>query len=527
MLDDQVKGFDAISWCWGDTGALKVKKINIKGCVLSVSESAYEVLLELCIAQNKRRVWIDAVCINQDDMAERSQQVAMMSSIYERSAMTLVWLGKDNGTAERSMQMMMEIANWRQIRLGCNQQYGEFWDESTADPFPPNIDWDAVGSLFSAPWFTRLWVIQEVVLSKHVHVFWGKYQMCWRHLVQTAHYTNHNLSDEILGPGSQCGISNTVIIGKIQDRLHPLFVLASNPRLGATEPRDRVFALYGLLRDDLLGETQVELRKAFSPYYSLPLEKIYTNATKAAMCSPAGLYLLLKAQCLVNRPGWAHSDTGFPSWVPKYHFVQDEARGSYKPLLHLIERHSKRDAMKVDTDTPPNILRIAGVVVDTISEVCEQLPPPASDRSPAPCFGVRCARPRCAEYRGTVLRITGQLWHAALAANPHVPQTELAGSLRSTLQMRASHPDKHPLCDCNDDYRYAFRCLVTNFWPTEGNVPTEEVVVEQGPANFDDADLDDEYASDDDLAPPGPLPAFSRVDSHEEGGDKSLDLFWD
>ncbi|KAK7909001.1 Heterokaryon incompatibility protein 6- OR allele [Apiospora marii] len=521
MLDEQVEGFDAISWCWGDTGAMEAKNITVKGRNLAVSESAHDVLLELCIAQKKRRVWIDAVCINQADMDERSQQVAMMRSIYERSAMTLVWLGRDNGTAQKSMQMIMEVANWRQIRFGNAQRYGEFWDESTADPFPPNIDWDAVGAFFSAAWFTRLWVIQEVVLSTHVHVFWGKYQMCWRHLVQTTHYITHSVSDENLEPGSRVGLSNTVMIGKIQDeKSHPLFVLVSNPRLGATDPKDRVFALYGLLKEDLLDETQVALRKSFSPDYSLPLVEIDTNATKAAMCSAAGLYLLLQAQCLVPRHGWDHSDTGFPSWVPRYHFVQDAARGSYKPLSSLIERYSKHDVMKVDTDTPQNILRIAGVVVDTVSGVCEQLPPPISDRSPItsrPCFG------------GTVLRIISQLWDAALAANPHVHRTELAGSLRTTLQMRAEHPNKQPIArDCNDDYRYAFQSLVAKFWPTEGNVPTESgVLLEDEPADFDDADLDNEYASDEDLEPPGQSPAFPRLASQDEGEDRSLDLFWD
>ncbi|KAK8013243.1 hypothetical protein PG991_009514 [Apiospora marii] len=428
MLDEQVEGFDAISWCWGDTGAMEAKNIT--------------------------------------------------------------------------------------IRFGNAQRYGEFWDESTADPFPPNIDWDAVGAFFSAAWFTRLWVIQEVVLSTHVHVFWGKYQMCWRHLVQTTHYITHSVSDENLEPGSRVGLSNTVMIGKIQDeKSHPLFVLVSNPRLGATDPKDRVFALYGLLKEDLLDETQVALRKSFSPDYSLPLVEIDTNATKAAMCSAAGLYLLLQAQCLVPRHGWDHSDTGFPSWVPRYHFVQDAARGSYKPLSSLIERYSKHDVMKVDTDTPQNILRIAGVVVDTVSGVCEQLPrqfPTAVPLLPG-------------------LASAFDLWDAALAANPHVHRTELAGSLRTTLQMRAEHPNKQPIArDCNDDYRYAFQSLVAKFWPTEGNVPTESgVLLEDEPADFDDADLDNEYASDEDLEPPGQSPAFPRLASQDEGEDRSLDLFWD
>ncbi|KAK8087691.1 hypothetical protein PG997_002652 [Apiospora hydei] len=541
MKEGQVEDYNAISWCWGDASAPKSKHITIQGRSLPVSETAHDAIMEVCISQKKWRIWIDAVCINQDDLDERNQQVAMMSSIYKKSAMTLVWLGKDTaGKADKAMQMIREIGDWRQVLLGRGPRYGEFWVETTADAFPPTIEWDAVASLFSAAWFTRLWVIQEVVLSKHVHVLLGKKEMCWRFLVQIAHYIVHNTSStESFVGSSHSGLSSAVMIGKIQDgQSKPLRVLDYSASLGATDPRDRVFALYGLLELDTLdAKSRVALRKAFSPDYSLPLVSIYTKATRAAICAsdPA---LLLRAQCLVQRPGCQHPDTQFPSWVPRYHFVQDKAQGSYKPLSKLakIPTDSKKQEMRLDTNVPPEILRIAGVVLDTVYEVCaEQLPPSYPNRGhivSGPCYHVQCAKSRCVEYRERVMRIISQLWHAALAANPHVPSTELATMLRTTLLMRADCDATHLRgFDLDMNHRSAFRDFVAQFWPVGvNNAPTEsEVFVQEEPADVDDSDLDNEYSDDeDDFEQPSQLPMRPRVASlEEEHEDSALDKFWD
>lgn len=513
MTDDQLEAFDAISWCWGDTSAVNRKRISIEGHELSVSANAYEVLIELCIAKQKKRIWIDAVCINQDNKGERSQQVAMMDIIYKRAATTLVWLGKDSGIARKAMEMINKIAEWRQVRLpeaSHPLQYGRFWDEKTTDPFPLDTDWDAISSLFSATWFTRFWIIQEVVLSKHVHVFLGKYEMCWKHLILAAHYIAHNSpSSHTFNSSGMAGVGNATTIGRMQaDNLNPLVLLRLSPEFGATEPRDRVFALYGLLKSKNPDKVQDVLHKAFLPNYDSQLVDIYTNATRAAITSPGGTDLLLQVGHLVQRLGCENPDTDFPSWVPRYHFVDDESRGSYKPLSSKDTAGVAAKAPRIDPDTPRNILRIAGVVIDTISGVYEQLPPLASyqsSNSRKPCGGVYCSQGQCARYRAAILRTISQLWDAAIVANLEMPLPEIATMLRTTLLGRPDQTASPSRCDCDGSHRTSFREFVARLWPTTRDAPIEnDSVCEEEQVNFDDSDLDQEYSDEDDPEAPPP-----------------------
>ena len=81
--------------------------------------------------------WIDQICINQDDLIERSDQVRIMDKIYKKAKMVLIWLGRE--------PTMIEAA--RRLR-----------DEK-------DDDHRAIGTLLSHPYFSRIWTIQEVALS--------------------------------------------------------------------------------------------------------------------------------------------------------------------------------------------------------------------------------------------------------------------------------------------------------------------------------------------------------------------------
>ncbi|ETS79924.1 hypothetical protein PFICI_07453 [Pestalotiopsis fici W106-1] len=529
MTDDHLEPFDAISWCWGEASAVNQKNITVGKYTLSVPANAYEVLVELCVAQKRKRIWIDAVCMNQNDIHEKSQQVAMMDTIYQRATMTLVWLGKDKGTARRAKEMIRRIADWRQVKLPFisgtdEEEYGLFADERQTDAFPLNIDWDALTSLFSAVWFTRIWIIQEVVLSKHCHLFMGKTEICWKQLAQVMWYISNNIERTKLGERGKSGVWNAVIIGRTQKRrLGPLELLESSPDFGATNPKDRIFALYGLLKTD----TRTALHTAFYPNYDAKLVDIYTKATRATLNFSHGARLLLHAQCLVQRPGCEYYDIDFPSWVPRYHFIDDRQRGSYRPLW--FTQHSVAQAhaqiIKIDRDTPSNILRIAGAVMDTVSTVFEPLSPLLSHQGQSPhdsCGRVGCSDPLCVEHREAIFGSLRQLWHAAIAANPKLPLSELATMLRTTLVGKPDEESCESGCDCYLNFQSEFKELVTKVWPTEHNAPVEAEAVEiEAQVDPDDSDLDDEYSDDDDDDEED-----TKLDQVDTGKNDSLGHLW-
>ncbi len=65
----------------------------IEGCNLPITQTAFDMLVRRASPWRTRHIWIDAICINQDDINDKNQQVRMMRDIYGRASRTLIWLG--------------------------------------------------------------------------------------------------------------------------------------------------------------------------------------------------------------------------------------------------------------------------------------------------------------------------------------------------------------------------------------------------------------------------------------------------
>lgn len=71
--------------------------INCNGVEIGVAQNLYEALVQLRLPHKPRRVWADAICINQHDIPERNQQVSVMHRTYSQASMVTIWLGRDAG----------------------------------------------------------------------------------------------------------------------------------------------------------------------------------------------------------------------------------------------------------------------------------------------------------------------------------------------------------------------------------------------------------------------------------------------
>jgi hypothetical protein len=80
-----------LSYVWGDIR--DSANITFDGRTVSVTKSLETALRHLRYPDKSRTLWVDYVCINQEDIQERSQQVAKMGSIYEQATSVLIWLG--------------------------------------------------------------------------------------------------------------------------------------------------------------------------------------------------------------------------------------------------------------------------------------------------------------------------------------------------------------------------------------------------------------------------------------------------
>lgn len=101
--------YEALSYCWSD--ATTLRPIVCDDAVIFVTESLCMALQRLHLPDETRILWVDALCINQGDLAEKNWQVRMMSEIYKNSRRVLAYLGEDMQKSEYLEKFILRLAN--------------------------------------------------------------------------------------------------------------------------------------------------------------------------------------------------------------------------------------------------------------------------------------------------------------------------------------------------------------------------------------------------------------------------------
>ncbi|KAI1108244.1 heterokaryon incompatibility protein-domain-containing protein [Nemania sp. NC0429] len=162
--------YEALSWCWGTKPpkyALKIEE-NGKTYKLRVRKELALALKYLRLPHQTRTLWIDALCINQDDHEERNHQVQMMSRVYTRAKEVCIWLGEDSEETKTAIdfihQEIMELKNFD--TLCSDKSYTE--------------KWQALMMLMQREWFSRRWVVQEIALATKARIYCGPDSIAWK-----------------------------------------------------------------------------------------------------------------------------------------------------------------------------------------------------------------------------------------------------------------------------------------------------------------------------------------------------------
>ncbi|KXT16508.1 hypothetical protein AC579_1338 [Pseudocercospora musae] len=106
---DHAPPFEALSYCWGRADPSYT--INVSGERLEVTENLKLALFRLRRSDAVRRLWIDGICINQQDAAEKTAQVKLMRDIYEKAHRTIVWLGEEDSETRLAFSLCVRQVN--------------------------------------------------------------------------------------------------------------------------------------------------------------------------------------------------------------------------------------------------------------------------------------------------------------------------------------------------------------------------------------------------------------------------------
>ena len=104
---DQTTQFSALSYVWGTSVPAATAKTILCGQIsLPVTDNCYSALVHLRRKFGKLALWIDAICINQSDDAEKAHQISLMKDIYPAAEQVYVWLGEGDLGVDRAMSYL-------------------------------------------------------------------------------------------------------------------------------------------------------------------------------------------------------------------------------------------------------------------------------------------------------------------------------------------------------------------------------------------------------------------------------------
>lgn len=166
--------YEALSYTWGLPDLFE--RIIVDGCYLNVTYNLHSVLQQLRYSDVDRILWIDAICIDQENKKERGHQVEQMSKIYSEAERVIFWLGL--GTLEtdilmESLQLLqresinynlggwsLQDNRWKNLWASMELKFGRSHNDFRT------LQCQGLRELLARPWFRRVWILQEVALAK-------------------------------------------------------------------------------------------------------------------------------------------------------------------------------------------------------------------------------------------------------------------------------------------------------------------------------------------------------------------------
>ncbi|KAI8724185.1 HET domain-containing protein [Fusarium sp. LHS14.1] len=393
--------YEAISYCWGDP--TPCKPCDLDGIAIKIPASASEVIHRFRLSDAPRRIWIDALCINQQDIVERGEQVSLMGAVYSQCTRCLVWLGPDTDNTARTafdtvgkvchaareadreskdpmVEMLSMLSSRSFTRSVFNASFEQRLRGERGEPsFKLKDIQDDLFTLLRRPWFQRKWVFQEVVLAPESIVYYGTETRLLSTILEAGHslYRHRAWShtpEEILMV-RDLHLLWSYFSPETNDELPVdsrtlLALLAFLRTKSSTDPKDAVFSVLGLVKRNV--QTNDSFQALLKVDYKRPVGDILASATKYAIVETQTLDVLRFVLPRLNE----NVDTSqIPSWVPRWHLRLEDIDMS----ANRVDPSGEFDATtKLELIDPhdDSVLKCRGDIID---DICYRFDAPSKD----------------------------------------------------------------------------------------------------------------------------------------------------
>ncbi|KAL2060293.1 hypothetical protein VTL71DRAFT_9688 [Oculimacula yallundae] len=354
LRDNDHMSYECLSCCWGDQRSkssitvsypdqhIAAGQNTTREHQLPLTSSLYSALRNLRPENGSARViWIDAICINQDDIEERSKQVGIMQEIYSKADNVAVWLGVGDKMTTKCIRMIKAIGDRYENSSRkdlVEQTVADLHDRLFADVSVNTFldEW----KLFEMPWFRRTWVVQEVFNAKAATVHCGQEVMTWAMALRVNQCIRTKCNGwirmrifsiyNVIMPPLFVDLFDTKEIetstrpSKPLARAGILDILIEGLDLDATDPRDKIFAMLQFGKEtQQLDWLPAEIR----PNYHKTTIDVFSDFTKWWIVKNKSLRILSAIHAEVGRT-WQETscvgasapvlEEGRPTWTLWY-----------------------------------------------------------------------------------------------------------------------------------------------------------------------------------------------------------------
>lgn len=355
--------YDALSYTWGspaspyigpDPGSVSPVAtsfvVNCNSKPFLVHENLRDALRMLqsvdfsAVGQIKSRyLWVDAICIDQTNMSERAAQVRLMDQIYHQAEKVVSWLGLEDETTSDLFVVIENLSTIPPELYSCVTMEDIWRPEIYASKLGilplTQKHWLAWVAFMHRPYFTRVWIVQEIVLAKDILFVCGSKVFPWSAMSAALRFVVHSgwgillhteqmrfnqvltknvgvysrLLESKLDPGqSAWGLFHARDAVRESGRQWHFASLLSNHRYcKSSDPRDMVYALQGVARK---GHRPFDTQpKLLDIDYRISVQRLYTRTAKGLLRAWGDLGFLAQKE-----GQFSTRIAGLPSWVPDY-----------------------------------------------------------------------------------------------------------------------------------------------------------------------------------------------------------------
>ena len=329
-----LNSYEALSHTWGPP--ILSCTLSCHGAAIKITQKLHHCLAHLRYEKKSRKLWIDAICIDQSNYSERARQIKLMRNIYEKAKQVVIWLGvsEDDDSTQSALDLILRAAAC--LRQETGQRVPQFQEivaerfdvvANARRGFPPADQvaaWEPLVELFKREWFRRVWVFQESAIATTAIIKIGDFEIDWADLCTAVKFffmKNYHSQVKNLNILANSCVSTICANSGIGSRVQPyqrvpiIFLLEATLAFFATKPKDRVFAILGLTleEDEFKDDYELTTKSCLTKVARVLLHNIVPKEHPTRD-------LISALRLLSHAKHYPHDiDEDFPSWVPKWH----------------------------------------------------------------------------------------------------------------------------------------------------------------------------------------------------------------